>query len=62
MHLQKNLESPKEHSNDSKSQQLKFVMTSVSSCQHKFSNIGSTMYLVSTAVKCQKQTQVMSTS
>jgi hypothetical protein len=52
--LQKNHESTKEH--NSKSQKLKFVMIFVSTCQYKFSNIGST------AVKCRKQTQVMSTS
>jgi hypothetical protein len=37
MNLQKNQESTKEH--NSKFQKLKFVVTSVSSCQYKFSNI-----------------------
>jgi hypothetical protein len=36
MNLQKNQESTKEH--NSKFQKLKFVVTSVSSCQYKFSN------------------------
>jgi hypothetical protein len=40
MNLQKTQENTKEPS--SKSQKLKFVMTFVSSCQHKFSIIGST--------------------
>jgi hypothetical protein len=37
MNLQKNQENTKEH--NSKFQKLKFVVTSVSSCQYKFSNI-----------------------
>jgi SH3-like domain-containing protein len=40
INLQKNQESTKEH--NSKFQ--KFVMTSVSHCQHNFSNIDSTMH------------------
>jgi hypothetical protein len=42
INLQKKQESTKEH--NLKSQKLKFVITSVSSCQHKFSNIGRTMH------------------
>jgi hypothetical protein len=46
LNFQKNQESTNVH--NLKSQKLKFVMTSVSSCQHTFSNMGST------AVKYQK--------
>jgi hypothetical protein len=42
MNLQKSQESTKEHK--SKYQKLKFAMIFVSSCQHKFSNISSTMH------------------